>query len=113
MKEADIKAMKNAILGKSYDLSVAFVSSDKIKKFNLIYRNRNEPTDILSFPLSKKEGEIYICKAEARKEAKKFDREYDNFLRFLLIHGLVHLKGYDHGSTMENMEASFRKKFGV
>jgi ssRNA-specific RNase YbeY (16S rRNA maturation enzyme) len=46
-------------------------------------------------------------------EAKKFDREYENFLGFLFIHGLVHLKGYDHGSTMESIEIQFRKQFGI
>ncbi len=105
--------MKEAVLGKDYDLSWSFISSEKIKRLNLSYRNIDKPTDILSFPLSKKEGEIYICLAEARKEAKKFDRKYENFLRFLFIHGLAHLKGYDHGSTMESIEVKFRKKFGV
>jgi probable rRNA maturation factor len=71
------------------------------------------PTDILSFPLSENEGEIYINPATARKEAKKFDRPYDNFILFLLIHGLVHLKGYEHGAIMESIETRFRKKFKV
>jgi probable rRNA maturation factor len=101
------------ILGKEYDLSWAFISPAKIKKLNLIYRNINKPTDILSFPISKTEGEIYICKSEARKECKKFDRTYENFLLFIFIHGCVHLKGYDHGSTMERIEAKFRKQFGI
>ena len=105
--------MKKAILGKNYELSVSFVSSKRIEELNLIYRNKKEPTDILSFPLSKKEGEICICLPIARKEAKKFGRTYENFINFLFIHGLVHLKGYDHGSTMESIEAKFRKKFKV
>ena len=46
-------------------------------------------------------------------EAKKFERTYENFLAFLFIHALVHLKGMDHGSTMESMEARYRKKFGI
>ncbi len=109
----EFEKMKEAVLGKEYDLSFAFITAEKIKKLNLIYRNVNKPTDILSFPLSKKEGEIYICLSEARTEAKKFDRSYENFLRFLFIHGCVHLKGYEHGSTMEHIEIQFRKKFGV
>ncbi len=105
--------MKNEILGKDYDLSWAFIDSEKIQKLNLTYRNLNKPTDILSFPLSDTEGELYICLEEAEKEAKKFERPFDNFLEFLFIHGLVHLKGYDHGSTMENIETELRKKFGI
>lgn len=105
--------MKNEILGKDYDLSWAFISPKKIHQLNLTYRNMDKPTDILSFPLSDNEGEIYICLSETKKEAKRFERTLENFLQFLFIHGLVHLKGYDHGSTMENIETKFRKKFGV
>lgn len=105
--------MKDAILGKEYDSSFAFISAEKMRALNLSYRNINKPTDILSFPLSEKEGEIYLCLGEARKEAPKFDRKFENFLGFLFIHGLVHLKGYEHGSTMEDIEARFRKEFGI
>ncbi len=107
------KEIKNKILGKDYDLSWAFITPKKIQKLNLIYRNINKATDILSFPLSKKEGEMYLCKSEVKKEAKNFDLEYENFIYFLFIHGCVHLKGYDHGSTMERIEAKFRKQFGI
>jgi len=105
--------MKDAVLGKKYDLSVAIVRGDKRRELNRHWRDKDEPTDILSFPLSESEGEIYICLEETRKEAVKFDRAYDNFLLFLFIHGLVHLKGYDHGAIMESIEIKFRKKFGI
>lgn len=107
------RAIKEASLGKDYSLTVTFVSPAHIKKLNFQYRNIDEATDILSFPLSKHEGEIYISPTESRKEAKKFDRNYENFMAFLFIHGCVHLKGYDHGGTMERVEVKLRKKFGV
>ena len=47
------------------------------------------------------------------KEAIKFDRSYENFLAFIFIHGCVHLKGYDHGGTMEDIEIKVRNKFKV
>ncbi len=112
-REALFEQMKTKILGKSYDLSVAFVGPARMRQLNLAYRNLDKPTDILSFPLSETEGEIYICLSEAKKEAKKFERSYENFLGFLFIHGLIHLKGFDHGSTMESIEARFRKEFGI
>ena len=105
--------IKNAVLGKNYELSLAFVSAAEIKRVNRIHRDIDKPTDILSFPLSETEGEMYICLTETKKEAKNFDRPYENFLAFLFIHGCVHLKGFDHGSTMERIERRFRKKFGV
>jgi probable rRNA maturation factor len=105
--------MKDAILGKKYELSVIIVSKKEIQKLNKEYRDIDKPTDILSFPLSEDFGEIYINLDMTKEEAKKFDRTYENFLGFLFIHGLVHLKGFDHGSTMESIEARFRKKFGI
>ena len=44
-------------------------------------------------------------------EAKKFGRDYENFFGFLFIHGLVHLKGFDHGSTMEGLEDTYLQKY--
>jgi probable rRNA maturation factor len=105
--------IKEAVLGKKYLLSIAIVKPAKIHELNRRWRDKDAPTDILSFPLSENEGEIYICPAEAKKEAKKFDRGYDNFILFLLIHGLVHLKGCDHGVIMESIEKKFRKRFGI
>lgn len=113
MDKKKFDSIKKAILGKEYELSFAFISPEEIQKLNLTYRNINKPTDILSFPLSVTEGELYICLEEAKKEASKFDRPFENFLSFLFIHGCVHLKGYDHGSTMESIETKFRTKFGI
>lgn len=109
----DFVSIKNSALTKKYSLNLIFTTSAKIKKLNTIYRNKESATDILSFPISKNEGEIYICQTEARKEAKKFDREYENFIAFLFIHGCTHLKGHDHGAIMESIEIRLRKKFGI
>jgi probable rRNA maturation factor len=105
--------IKKAVLGSKYDLSLVFISPKKIQNLNKIYRNINKPTDILSFPLSKTSGEMFICLSETKKMAKEFDRSYENFLAFLFIHGCVHLKGFDHGPKMEKVEEKFRKKFGI
>lgn len=107
------EAMKDAVLGKKYDLSVVFVSKEKIHDLNKKYRNIDAPTDILSFPLDDESGEIFINLEETAKMAPDFDRPYENFLAYLFIHGLVHLKGYDHGSTMENIEKKFCKDFDI
>ncbi len=104
---------KNAILGEKYELSIVFVDEKKIHKLNIDYRKMDEPTDILSFSLSKSAGEIFICEEIAKVKAKEFERTNDNFLQFLLIHGMAHLKGYDHGTKMETLEKKFRKIFKV
>jgi probable rRNA maturation factor len=105
--------MKNAVLVKKYELSLTFVSATEMKRISRVHREMDKTTDILSFPLSKNEGEMYICLSETKKEAKNFDRTYENFLAYLFIHGCVHLKGFDHSSTMERIERRFQKKFGV
>src|ERR1035437_553869 len=103
--------IKNAVLGKSYDLSLVFVGDAVSKKLNYIYRQKNKPTNILSFPLSKKEGEIFINLKLARAEANKIGKKYANYVGFLFIHGLLHLKGYDHGKTIEGLEEKYLKRF--
>ena len=113
LPRVDFHAIKDALLGKKYNLTLTLIDSVSIKTMNMIYRGKDVATDILSFPLGKNEGEIYICRSEARKESKKFDRTYDNFIAFLFIHGCTHLKGFDHGGTMERLEVEYRKKFEI
>jgi probable rRNA maturation factor len=105
--------LKKEILGDKYELSLVFITAEEILKLNKIYRHINKATDILSFPLTKNSGEIFICPSETRKMMSKFGRTYENFLVFLFIHGLIHLKGYDHGDKMEKIEEKFRKKFKI
>mgnify|MGYP000735947409 CR=1 FL=1 len=105
--------IKEAVLGKKYDLSLIFIGSTRSKTLNKQYRGKDKPTNILSFPLEKNEGEIFIDLKEASRTAKNFDRKYENFIGFLLIHGLLHLKGFAHGSSMENEEIKIRKKFNL
>ncbi|MHB0978135.1 MAG: rRNA maturation RNase YbeY [Minisyncoccota bacterium] len=108
-KNAD--KIKEAVLGKRYELSLVFIDSKFSRRLNRIYRKKDRPTNILSFPLSKTSGEIFIDLVQAKKEFKKFDLTFSQFITFLFIHGLLHLKGMTHGSTMEKAERKFHKKF--
>jgi probable rRNA maturation factor len=101
------------VLGTEYELSVVFVTAKEMRSINLKTRNKDKATNILSFPLDKKSGEIFICPLYAKKEAHLFDRSYENYIGFLFIHGLIHLKGFDHGSKMENEEKKVRKHFSI
>jgi probable rRNA maturation factor len=105
--------LKCAVLGKDYELSLNFVSPNLIHRLNRSYRNIDKATDILSFPLEKNAGEIFICRSAANKKAPQFGRTKENYLAFLVIHGLVHLKGFEHSSKMESVENKYRKKFGI
>ena len=105
--------IKNAVLEKNYSLSLVFIGEKRSKKLNHDYRGKNKPTNILSFNIEKNIGEIFITPNLVKKEVKRFNRKYENLLTFLFIHGLLHLKGMDHGSTMDRAEEKLCKKFGV
>ncbi len=103
--------IKNEILGKNYELSIAYVSLKKSQELNKKWRGKNKPTNVLSFALSKNSGELVLCKAVIKKELKKFNRTFPELLGFLVIHGLLHLKGLDHSSTMEEAEKKYDQKY--
>lgn len=103
--------IKEKILGKRYALTITFCTPKESRERNKLYRGKDYPTNILSFPLSKTDGEIYIALSVARHDAKKFSMPYEKFLHLLVIHGVLHLKGYDHGSTMEKLEDTYLESF--
>ncbi len=103
--------IKDDILGKKYNLSVAFVGEKKSKEINFKYRNKNKSTNVLSFGYSKNEGELILCPQVIKRQAHKFDKTPKNFLGFLVIHGMLHLKGMEHGSIMEKEEKKYDKKY--
>ena len=109
--DAGDKKIKDAVLGKEYELSLVFASSTLSRKLNRIYRGKDKPTNVLAFPLSKTSGEIFIDKTTARKEYKNFGMTFEKFVKFLFIHGLLHLKGMQHGDRMEKAETKLLKKF--
>lgn len=112
LSAAKIEKIKTAILGKKYVLSVAFVSAKISHEINKKYRKKDKPTNVLSFALRRDEGELVLCKAVIKKEAKELARKEDDWLIFLVIHGMLHLKGMSHGSIMEKAENKFWKKYG-
>ncbi|MEX0910295.1 MAG: rRNA maturation RNase YbeY [Candidatus Paceibacterota bacterium] len=96
--------IKNKILGSKYNLSLVFMADTKARSLNKIMRHKNTAANVLSFPLTKTEGEIFINLARSERDHKKYDMTYLSFVAYLFIHGLLHLKGYSHGSTMERIE---------
>jgi probable rRNA maturation factor len=105
--------MAAAVLGPEYEASLVIVSPQKSRELNRIYRAKDSSTNILSFPIDKNEGDIFIDLKKARSECALFERSYTNFVGFLFIHGLFHLKGFDHSSKMEVQEQKVRKLFSI
>lgn len=108
-----LAAIKDAILGPRYELSLAYVGATRAVTLNHTYRQKNYVPNVLSFPLSESMGEIIICPAVAKKEAPDFSLTYNNYLKYLFIHGCLHLKGHDHGATMDKLERKYCKAFNV
>ncbi len=110
------------------EVTVCFVDNREIARLNRRYRGKSKPTDVLSFPASVETrngspapdgtflGDIAISPEVARDNAKKLGRTLDGELRVLILHGMLHLIGYDHesdGGTMERKELRLRNKLGL
>lgn len=105
--------IKDQILGKGYELSITFVQKKVIEDLSNQFKGDKSHKNILSFPLTKKSGEIILNLETVRTEAKNFDKTYIQYLGFLVIHGMLHLKGYVHSSKMESEEKKFVKIFNL
>ncbi len=107
------KELKELILGKKYELSIVEASDPLMKELNKTYRKKARSTNVLSFSFSQTEGEIFINIPLARKEAIKAGIPVRQYADYLLIHSLLHLKGFEHGEAMQRRESEFmEKKYG-
>ncbi|HPF95027.1 MAG: rRNA maturation RNase YbeY [Candidatus Magasanikbacteria bacterium] len=92
-------------------VSLSFVTPKRIQTLNKQYRKINKPTDVLSFnadpamqsPVEFELGDIVICPSYATREAKRRAISAREELLRLMIHGVLHLKGYDHATEDEEM----------
>jgi len=88
-------------LGKPDEFYNVIVSSDSlVQQLNRDFRNKNSLTDVISFPLGQEEevtGEIYLCWSRVLSQAKDYGHGWQREFSFLLVHGILHLSGYEHG----------------
>lgn len=83
------------------ELSILFTDDSEIKKLNMRYRRKNKATDVLSFPSAAGPGpatlgDVIISLPTAKRQAQKAGWTIEKETIFLLIHGILHLLGYDH-----------------
>jgi probable rRNA maturation factor len=81
------------------DVSVTFLGPRVMRRLNLEFRGRDQPTDVLAFPLQAGRhlaGDIYICPAVARQQARQLSIHPRDELLRLVVHGTLHVLGYDH-----------------
>jgi probable rRNA maturation factor len=115
---------------------VCLVTNAQIARWNRCYRGKTGPTDVLSFPAksarklrnkdagSKRNqpvdgnylGDIAIAPAVARRNARRFGRTFEQEMHILVLHGMLHLMGYDHetdGGQMDRREQKMRRELGL
>ena len=110
------------------DFNVCFVSDREMERLNATYRGKPRPTDVLAFPYDGREqapalqefsgflGDIVISARTARRNALAEGNSTANEIRWLILHGLLHLLGYDHETDrgeMTALELSLRDHLGV
>lgn len=115
-------------LGNKTELSVRLVDNDEMRRLNRDYRQKDATTNVLSFaggaisglPADAAEmlGDIVICAAVVREEAAEQGKAIGDHWAHLLVHGTLHLLGYDHetdadAAEMESVEARVLRDFGL
>jgi probable rRNA maturation factor len=137
--ESFLRRVKSELGCGAAGVTVCLVSNAEIARMNVKFRKKKGPTDVLSFPAEKKWrvasgewrekstskrrrevddylGDIAIAPSTARRYAKKNGRTLASELRVLILHGVLHLLGYDHETDqgeMDKVEAKLRKRFGL
>lgn len=101
-----------AILPGDYQLSLVLCGDELARRINREHRKKSYRPNVLSFPLSKNEGEIFLNIRCAEREARRFGMTTSERAALLYVHGLFHLIGYDHGAAMEKKEVAILRKFG-
>ena len=109
------------------EVSVLVVDADEIQKLNERYRQQDKPTNVLSFPAELPAapagqpaplGDVVICAPIVRSEAEQQGKALQSHWAHMLVHGTLHLLGYDHvqdadADRMEDLEASILAAHGI
>ena len=104
-------------IGLGGELSIRITSSRELQELNRRFRQKNEPTDVLSFPtLDGPGGDIAIAREIAATNAVALGHSVTTELKILILHGLLHLAGFDHESDKGEMtarESELRRELGL
>ncbi len=107
------------------ELLIRIVDKLEIQNLNKTYRHKDQPTNVLSFPPDLPVeidemilGDVVICGDVVLKEAKAQNKTFDHHLIHMIIHGTLHLMGYDHidenqANEMESLEIKILGKIGI
>jgi probable rRNA maturation factor len=95
---------------KNQELTVVFMDPSPAKKINKTYRKKNYATDVLSFESENPAelGELLICPQVIEKQAREHALSFKAELAYMLIHGVLHLLGYDHEKSARDAAKMFK-----
>ena len=101
-------------LNSNAEIALILVDIDEIHKINKEYRHKDYPTEVISFESDDEEdenyrGEIFLCVDKVYEQAKLYEHSNEREFAFLLVHGVLHLHGYDH-MTEEDEKVMFAKQ---
>jgi probable rRNA maturation factor len=110
--------------GASGDISILLTNDERLRELNQQFRKKNKPTDVLSFSAvewsegraSKHLGDLAISLDTAANQAESFGHSLATEVKILILHGTLHLAGYDHEQDQGDMaliEARLRKEFDL
>jgi probable rRNA maturation factor len=105
-------------------VTVQLISDKNMAQLNKTFRKKQGPTDVLSFPANgvrpkpgaEYVGDIAISPETARRNSRRFSRTLPVEMRILILHGMIHLAGFDHETDhgeMDRFERRLRKRLGV
>ena len=104
------KIRNKKILLEKKELTMVFLEPIEMKNINRQFRKKNKPTDILSFqsqdPASF--GELLLCTNVLKKQALRHGHSFNDEVTYMLIHGFLHLLGYDHEISLKEEKLMFR-----
>lgn len=104
--------MAAAALPNEYQLSLVICGDKLAQRMNKEYRKKSYKPNVLAFPLSRNEGEIFLNVRKAAREARAEGISTHARSALLFVHGCFHLAGYKHGDKMEALERKMLKRFG-
>lgn len=106
------KIVKKVLIGENKenkDVSIVLLGPGRMKNLNKKYRKKNKTTDVLSFQYDDS-GEIILCLSQIKKNARKLNISFEKELNRVLIHGILHLLGYDHEDSRRKAEEMQKKE---
>ena len=96
-------------------LVTVLVDNERIQELNARFLGRNWPTDVIAFPMEADGddvwGEIYVCEDQAKEQASEYGVSYEEELIRLVIHGILHLLGYDDGDEQSRSKMVDREDY--